>query len=112
MEVIEQQGHLKISLNDGPIDGGHKPSVNVMMNSIAKIKSKSLVGVIMTGMGADGASGMQNVREMSKMHIIAQNEDTCVVYGMPKSVVNLGIADEVLPLEKISESIVNQTGVL
>lgn len=108
----EAGGKLIINLSDEPPKGGHKPAVNVMMHSVSKISSKKLIGVIMTGMGADGTEGMLEVKKSQKMHIIAQNEETCIVYGMPKSVVEKGIADEVVPLEKISESIIKQSGVL
>lgn len=113
LEVKEDKnGQLFIKLTDDPPKGGHKPAVNVMLSSVSDIKSRKLVGVIMTGMGSDGMEGMLEVKSKQKMHIIAQNEETCVVYGMPKSVVDKGIADEVVPLEKISESIIKQSGVL
>lgn len=113
LEVKEDfNGNLIISLSDGPPRNGHKPSVNVMMSSLVKISNRKFIGVIMTGMGSDGMEGMMEVHEDKGMHIIAQNEDTCVVYGMPKSVVEKGIADEVIPLEKIAESIIKQSGVL
>ncbi|MBC7959344.1 MAG: chemotaxis response regulator protein-glutamate methylesterase [Vallitaleaceae bacterium] len=113
LEVKEDaSGKLVIRLSDEPPRGGHKPSVNVMMHSIALIKSKKLIGVIMTGMGADGTEGMMAIKAKQSFHIIAQNEATCVVYGMPKTAVEKGITDEVVPLEKISESIIKQSGVL
>lgn len=113
LEVKEDaNGRLMINLSDEPPRNGHKPSVNTMMNSIAKISNRKVIGVIMTGMGSDGMEGMVEVNEKQGMYIIAQNEETCVVYGMPKSVVEKGIADEVIPLEKIAESIIKQSGVL
>ncbi len=108
----EASGKLIIRLSDEPPKGGHKPSVNVMMHSISEIKNKKLIGVIMTGMGADGTEGMAEIKSKQSIHIIAQNEATCVVYGMPKSAVEKGITDEIVPLEKISESIIKQSGVL
>ncbi len=114
LEVKEDSnGSLVISLTDGPPRGGHKPAVNVMLSSIAdNVTKKKLIGVIMTGMGADGMEGMLEVKNKQKMHIIAQNEETCVVYGMPKSVVEKGIADEIVPLERIADAIIKQSGVL
>lgn len=113
LEVKEEtSGQLVIRLTDEPPKGGHKPSVNVMMSSVSETKNRKLIGVIMTGMGSDGMEGMLEVKSKQKMHIIAQNEETCVVYGMPKSVVDKGIADEVVPLEKIAEAIIKQSGVL
>lgn len=112
LEVVDINGKLTIRLSDDPPRGGHKPAVNVMMESISNIKNRNLIGVIMTGMGSDGTEGMIAIKNKQKMHIIAQNEATCVVYGMPKSVVDKGIADEVVPLEKIADSIIKQSGVL
>jgi two-component system, chemotaxis family, protein-glutamate methylesterase/glutaminase len=108
----DRQGKLVIRLDDGPLVGGHKPAVNAMMDTLVAVKNKKLIGVIMTGMGSDGMLGMKNVKNSTRFHIIAQNEETCVVYGMPKAVVKEGIADEVVPLEQIAESITKQSGVL
>jgi len=112
LEVINEFGALKIRLSDAPVDNGHKPSVNYMMKSLSKIANKKYIGVIMTGMGSDGALGMQDVKNKCGMYIIAQDEPSCVVYGMPKSVINLGIADEIISLDSIANSIIKQSGVL
>lgn len=105
-------GTLYIHLSDDQPDGGHKPAVNVMMRSIADIRRRKLVGVIMTGMGADGREGLVDLHNQRDIHIIAQDEASCVVYGMPKAVVETGIADEVVSLDKISDSITKKLGVL
>ena len=111
--VTEVGGKLKISLLDDPPKGGHKPAVDVMMESIVNLKNiKGLVGVIMTGMGADGAEGLEKLKKSREIHIIAQNKESCVVYGMPKSVVERKIADEIVPLDKISDSITKKLEVL
>ena len=65
----------------------------------------------MTGMGADGTIGIRNLEETKKVHVIAQNQDTCVVYGMPKSVVNAGLTDTVVPLDEIAQEIILNVGV-
>lgn len=101
-----------IELSDGPKKGAHKPSVDVMMTSLANTKNRNTIGVIMTGMGADGRDGMKDLKSAREVHIIAQDEPTCVVYGMPKAVVEAGIADEVVPLEKLTEAIVKKLEVL
>lgn len=105
-------GTMYIELSDDPAVGGHKPAVNVMMSSIAKIRQKKLVGVIMTGMGADGTEGMKELHSKREIHVIAQDEASCVVYGMPKALVESGITDEIVPLNKISESITKKLEVL
>ena len=81
----------------------YKPSVDLMMDSAARVFGDKVVGVIMTGMGKDGLEGLKEVKRRGG-YIIAQNEETCVVYGMPKAVVDAGLADSILPLEKIGEA--------
>jgi len=89
---------------------GHRPSVNVMMNSLTDLGLDNLVGVIMTGMGSDGAAGMKKIKEIQGF-TIAQNENTCVVYGMPKAAISLGCIDIILPVEEIAMEITKVVGV-
>lgn len=113
LEVIQDPDKkLRLHLSDAPPIGGLRPCANVTLRSIANIQIDKLIGVIMTGMGADGMEGMTAIRKAQPIHIIAQDEATCVVYGMPKAIVEKGLADEVLPLEKIADSIIKQSGVL
>lgn len=97
-------GERKIVLSSEPPVGNHRPAVNVMFDSAAQF-GKDLVSVIMTGMGCDGCEGMKKIKATGG-YSIAQNEETCVVYGMPKAVVDAGLADEIRPLNKIAEAIV------
>jgi two-component system chemotaxis response regulator CheB len=111
--LVKQRGsEYYIELSDGPKKGAHKPAVDVMMTSIAQIKIPGLIGVIMTGMGADGRDGFADLKGSRKLHVIAQNEESCVVYGMPKSVVEAGYADEIQPLDQISKAIIKKLEVL
>lgn len=111
--LVEQRNEkLYIKLSDDLPRNNYKPAVNVMLESIVSIKKKKLVGLIMTGMGTDGTDGIKLIKDNNKIHVIAQNEETCVVYGMPKSIVDKGLADEVVALESIADSIIKQTGVL
>jgi two-component system chemotaxis response regulator CheB len=87
----------------------HRPSVDVLFNSAAQILGPNAVGVIMTGMGKDGAQGMLAMRQAGA-HTIAQNEATCVVYGMPKAAVDLGAAMEVVPLTEIAGRVLDYLG--
>ncbi|MBM7613680.1 protein-glutamate methylesterase/protein-glutamine glutaminase [Alkaliphilus hydrothermalis] len=113
LEVMQNKNQeLYIHLNEGPPVSGHRPSVDAMYQSIMNIKGRSMIGVIMTGMGADGAKGLKQLKEKSNSYVIAQDEASCVVYGMPKSAVKLGVVDEILPLEKIINSILNRLEVL
>jgi len=84
----------------------YRPSVDLLFSSVAQVYGMESVCVILTGMGNDGLAGIKEVKSKNG-YVIAQNEDTCVVYGMPKAVVNANMADVVLPIEKISEEIMN-----
>ncbi|MFN3134307.1 MAG: chemotaxis response regulator protein-glutamate methylesterase [Candidatus Kryptonium sp.] len=96
-------GEKIVKIVDEP-DTLYKPSVDVMMESASEVFGDKVLGVIMTGMGKDGLEGLKKVKEKGG-YIIAQNEETCVVYGMPKAIVDAGLADSILPLEKIGEAI-------
>ena len=95
----------KILLSQEPPVGNHRPAVNVLFDSVAQFKN-DLVSVIMTGMGSDGCEGMKKIKAAGG-YSIAQDESSCVVYGMPKAVVEAGLADEVRPLNQIAEAIVD-----
>jgi len=85
-----------------------RPSVEVMFNSVAKYVGKNAVGVILTGMGADGAQGLLEMRNAGA-HTIAQDERTCVVFGMPGEAVKLDAAEKILPLDRIAENALKMT---
>jgi two-component system chemotaxis response regulator CheB len=104
-------GGLKIALTCDPPVRGHRPAVNVTMNSLADTGCPEIIGVIMTGMGADGSEGIVNIKEKKNGYIIAQDKESCVVYGMPKSAVQTGVVDAVIPLSGIAEAIVKNVGV-
>jgi two-component system chemotaxis response regulator CheB len=94
-----------VEVVDGPLVSRHKPSVDVLFRSVAKAAGKNAIGIIMTGMGDDGAHGMKEMFDVGA-HTIAQDERTCVVFGMPKEAIKLGGVQEVLPLEAIPDSII------
>lgn len=93
-------GTFIIEISDKPIDTLHKPSVDVMLKSISENYGKNIIGIIMTGMGKDGLAGIQQLKNNGGL-CIAQNEESCVVYGMPKAIVDEGLADIISPLENI-----------
>jgi two-component system, chemotaxis family, protein-glutamate methylesterase/glutaminase len=97
-------GGYGVELNQGVPVNRHRPSVDVLFRSVANQVGASAVGVILTGMGRDGAQGMKEMHDAG-VRTIAQNEDTCVVYGMPKEAVASGGVDEVLPLDKIARRV-------
>ncbi len=87
---------------------GVRPSVDVLLNSVAPIYGANSVGVILTGMGSDGTDGIRRLKSAGG-RVIAEDESTCVVYGMPRSIVEQHLADYVLPINKIAESIAQIT---
>ncbi|WP_263833923.1 protein-glutamate methylesterase/protein-glutamine glutaminase [Sulfurospirillum oryzae] len=95
-----------IEIGIGEKVSGHCPSVDVLFNSVAKVAGSNAVGVILTGMGSDGARGMLHMHEAGAK-TIAQSEESCVVFGMPKEAIRLGGVDRVSPLGEISQDIVN-----
>lgn len=104
--IVKRDGaRYMISLNDGPPVNRHKPSVDVMFRSLADNAGSNAIGLMLTGMGDDGASGMGEMKEHGAS-ILVQDERTSVVWGMPGEVVKRGFADEVLPLPKIAARLI------
>ncbi|MFA5074276.1 MAG: chemotaxis response regulator protein-glutamate methylesterase [Nitrospirota bacterium] len=93
-----------VEIKDGPLVSRHRPSVDVLFRSTARYAGKNAVGVIMTGMGDDGAKGMLEMKEAGAT-TVAQDENTCVVFGMPKKAIDLGAVDKVLPLDRIPSAV-------
>lgn len=104
---VTQDGHrLRIQLADDSPLHKNKPSVDYLFKSLAKLSRYRVSAALLTGMGADGAEGLRLLRDMGA-HTIAQNEETCVVFGMPKEAIRLGGAKEVLPLPSIGYHLFN-----
>jgi two-component system chemotaxis response regulator CheB len=97
-----------VEVRDGPLVSRHRPSVDVLFRSTARYAGSNAVGVILTGMGDDGAKGMQEMKTAGAFNI-AQDEDTCVVFGMPNEAIKLGGVDRVLPLERIANEVVQRS---
>lgn len=105
--TIKRSGaDYKIVLDDRPRVSGHKPSVDVMFSSVAEIAGPNAVAVILTGMGRDGAIGIQAVAGQGG-YCIAQDEESCVIFGMPKEAIKTGVVHQVLPLEQMGENLMN-----
>jgi two-component system chemotaxis response regulator CheB len=103
---IEREGSRKvIKLNQNPPIGGHRPAVDPMLESVARAYGSRTVGVILTGMGHDGAKGIQLIKQVNG-YTIAEDQSTAVVFGMPKSAIELGVVDKVAPLSAIAAEIV------
>ncbi len=102
--IRRTNGHLTIQVNDGPLVSRHRPSVNALFRSVAQAAGNSALGVILTGMGDDGADGLLEMRGAGAF-TIAQDEASCVVFGMPKEAIRRGAAHKVLGLEAIPAAV-------
>jgi two-component system chemotaxis response regulator CheB len=105
--LLQQTGErLWVRIKSGPAVNHHRPSVDVLFQSVARSAGRNAIGVLLTGMGADGAKGLLAMREQGA-HTLAQDEQTCVVFGMPKEAVRLGAADAVVPIQQIPRAILS-----
>ena len=102
----ERSGGQKIlRLTQDPLIGGHRPAVDPMFDSVAQTYGKQTVAVLLTGMGHDGAQGMKKIKE-NHGFTIAEDQSTSVVFGMPKSAIELGVVDRVVPLQAVAAEII------
>lgn len=105
--VVRRSGaRYYVEIGSGEKVSGHKPSVDVLFNSVAKIAGSNAIGVILTGMGADGAKGLLAMRNAGA-RTIGQNEKSCVVYGMPKIAYDNGAVEKQVALDKVAQSILS-----
>jgi two-component system chemotaxis response regulator CheB len=95
-----------VHLSDGPLVSRHRPSVDVMFRSAANSAGKNCIGIIMTGMGDDGAAGMLELHREGA-HTLAQDEESCVVFGMPKEAIARGGVDEIVPLHDLARRLIS-----
>lgn len=113
--------HLQITKNawgmpvfheneDEPVNG-LRPAANITFESLKTLSIDRIICVVLTGMGSDGYEGIKKLKEKQSIYTIAQSEASCVVYGMPRAIVENGMADIVLPLEEISKEIIKKAGV-
>ncbi|WP_045215081.1 protein-glutamate methylesterase/protein-glutamine glutaminase [Desulfonatronovibrio magnus] len=104
LKIIQKVYRIEVGVGLEPVDALYKPSANVLFTSAAQGVGKRAVGVILTGMGNDGLLGARDLKLKGGL-VLAQSEDTCVVYGMPKAVVDDGLADQVVELEAMANAI-------
>jgi two-component system chemotaxis response regulator CheB len=104
LRVKRSGGHYRVEVLDGPRVSGHRPSVDVLFHSVARAAGANAVGVLLTGMGEDGADGLLAMRQAGAA-TIAQDEASCVVFGMPRAAIERGAVDAVLPLGAIGEAV-------
>lgn len=111
-ELVEQPaGTFYLSENDKPARGGLRPCADVFLESLVDSSMDHFVCGVLTGMGSDGCKGIQEVKRHKDIKVVAQNEETCVVYGMPRAVARAGIVNEVVPLEDMAGAMIKQLGV-
>lgn len=103
---IEVTSNYTIKLNQNPPVNHVRPAVDVLLESLPKVYNENIVAAILTGMGHDGLKGCETVKN-SGGHVIAEHESTCTIFGMPKSIIENHVSDEVLPLDKIAERLVD-----
>lgn len=112
MEVVKMRdGSHRIALNDMPPIGGLRPCANIMFDSLTKTDYDEIICIVLTGMGADGTNGILSLNRKKPIHVIAQDAQTCVVYGMPRAIAEAGMVDEMVPLEQVAKTITKNVGV-
>ena len=104
MKLTRNGAYYQVTVADGPPVNRHKPSVDVLFKSVAQVAGRNALGIIMTGMGDDGARGLLEMREVGA-RTLGQDEASCVVYGMPREALKLGAVEHELPLEAFSGEI-------
>ena len=110
MSLRRSGAQYYVEVSDGPLVSRHRPSVDVLFRSVAKHASANAVGIIMTGMGDDGANGLKEMHDQGAF-TVAQNEESCVVFGMPKEAIKKNAVDKVIGLEEIPSLIMKYRSV-
>jgi two-component system, chemotaxis family, protein-glutamate methylesterase/glutaminase len=105
--VLQRSGaNYYVAVKDGPMVCRQKPSVEVLFNSVAEYAGANAIGAILTGMGNDGAEGLLHMRQKGA-HTLAEDESTCVVFGMPKEAIAKGGAEKIVPLDQVARTMIN-----
>ena len=105
--VVKPKGkEMVLQFLDAPVREGVKPCANYLFESLAESTCEEIICVVMTGMGADGAEGIANLKKSKKVTVITQDEKSCAVYGMPKSVIKAGLSDITVSLDNLADAIV------
>jgi two-component system chemotaxis response regulator CheB len=106
MKLRRRGERVRVWLDEEPKGALHRPSADVLMASAAKVYGSRTLGVILTGMGSDGVLGLRAIREAGGQ-ALAESEETCVIYGMPKAAVQAGVVDKSVPLQSIADEILH-----
>jgi two-component system chemotaxis response regulator CheB len=102
--VRQVEGAVVTHLSMNPLDTVHRPSADVLFHSAAEVYGERTLAIVMTGMGSDGTQGAAWIKARGG-RVLAEAEESCVVYGMPRSVVEAGLCDEIVPLGKMAKAI-------
>jgi two-component system chemotaxis response regulator CheB len=111
MIAVKSGSGMKIKYTDLPMREGVRPAANYMYESLMDSPFAEICCVVLTGMGADGTAGIKNLETKKDIYVIAQDESTSAVYGMPKAVAQAGLLNEILPLDKVAHAITKEVGV-
>jgi two-component system chemotaxis response regulator CheB len=103
-KLLRRRGGVEVVLDEEPRDALHRPSADVLMASAAEVFGPFVMGVVLTGMGADGTEGLRAIREKGGL-TLAESEETCVIYGMPKAAIEAGVVHRVAPLDRLAGEI-------
>jgi two-component system chemotaxis response regulator CheB len=106
MKIRRRGQETRVWLDDEPRSALHRPSVDVLMASVARAYGEHAMGVVLTGMGSDGVEGLRAIRDAGGM-TLAESEETCVIYGMPKAAVEAGVVDRSVPLTRVADEILS-----
>ncbi len=105
MMVTRHGSQYSVRITDGPYVNRHKPAVDVLFRSVARAAGENSVGVLLTGMGSDGAQGLLEMKQ-AKAYTMAQSEESCVVYGMPKAAKDIGAVMKVASLQRLPDTLI------
>ncbi len=111
MKVGRSGNHMRIYYSDEPAREGVKPAANYMYESLGDSPYAEICCAVLTGMGADGTAGIVNLEKQKKIYVVAQDEPTSAVYGMPRAVASTGLVSEIVPLDKVADAITKHVGV-
>ncbi|WP_243363359.1 protein-glutamate methylesterase/protein-glutamine glutaminase [Fundidesulfovibrio terrae] len=106
LKLIQKVSRVEIEITTDPADALYKPSANVLVGSAAEAVGKRALGVILTGMGSDGLEGVKILKQKGG-RALAQSDSSCVVYGMPKAIVDAGLADEIVDIDEMAQAIMH-----
>lgn len=104
LKLRRVNGEPRVWLDYEPLDALHRPSVDVLMKTAARVYGSAVLGIILTGMGSDGVEGMRAIRAAGG-RTLAQSEDSCVIYGMPKAALEAGVVQRAVTLERVPDEI-------